>query len=260
MGNRLVKNLTDYFGLRPHLQDPWKFVWSRKTEQADRDPEIRFKAGFTVRCADAHVDRQTLNGIFGRDEYRLNGVAPGSLDTVVDVGANIGLFSIRVAPLARRVVAFEPLPDHFKILQGNLSDPRFQHVVPVQKALSGTRGPMDLWVSPNPGGHSILRDVAQGSTSIRVEGVTFREIFADHSIERCDLLKIDCEGAEYESLAAMPDELWPRIGRISLEFHQGPAGWDGAKLAEFLRGRGYRCDILFRGHHPNQGYIFASRP
>jgi FkbM family methyltransferase len=257
VANRLVKNLTDYFGLRRHLRDPWKFVWSRKTAEADHEPEIRFKAGFTVRCAVPHVDRQTLNGIFGRDEYRLRGFADGSFDTVVDVGANIGLFSIRVAPLARRVVAVEPLPDHFRILQSNLAP--FRHVVPVQKAVSGTRGPIDLWVSPNPGGHSILRDVAKGTASVRVDAVTFRDLFADHSIERCDLLKIDCEGAEYESLAAMPDDLWPRIARIHMEFHQGPPGWDGARLAEFLRGRGYRCDVVARGHHRDQGHLFAVR-
>jgi FkbM family methyltransferase len=206
------------------------------------------------------VDRQTLNGIFGRDEYRLNGFADGSLDTVVDIGANIGLFSIRVAPLARRIIAYEPLPDHFKLLQANLSAPNFRHVVSVQKALAGKAGPLDLWVSPNPGGHSILRDVAGGGAgSVRVEAATFREIFADHSIERCDLLKIDCEGAEYESLAAMPADLWPRIDRIHLEFHRGPPGWDGGKLAEFLRGKGYRCDVVVRDHHPDQGHLFASR-
>ena len=257
--NRLVKNLSDYLGLRPHLQEPWKFVWSRKTAEADREPEIRFKAGFTVRCAEPHTDRQTINGIFGRDEYRLNGFADGGFDTIVDVGANIGLFSIRAAPLARRIVAYEPLPDHFKILRQNLSDPRFRHVTPVQKALSGKSGPADLWVSPNPGGHSLLPVAAKGTSSVRVDAVTFRDVFAEHAIERCDLLKLDCEGAEYESLAAMPSELWPRIARIHLEYHQGPPGWDGGKLGEFLRGQGYRCDVVARGHHRDQGYIFASR-
>lgn len=257
MGNRLLKNLADYFGLRPYLHAPWKFVWSRKTAEADENTEVLFKAGFTVRLADAHVDRQTLNGIFGRDEYRLNGLQ--GLDTVVDVGANIGLFSIRVAPLARRVVAVEPLPDHFKILKANLSDARFRHVITVPKALSGTRGPLDLWVSPNPGGHSILRDVARGSGSVRVDATTLRDLFADQSIERCDLLKLDCEGAEYESLSSVPDDLWPRIARIHLEFHQGPPGWDGEKLAAMLRERGYRCDLVARGHHPDQGHLFASR-
>jgi FkbM family methyltransferase len=256
--NRLLKNLRDYLGLRPHLQDPWKFVRSRKTAAADHDPEIRFK-GFTVRCAVPHVDRQTVNGIFGRDEYRLNGMAPGSLDTVVDIGANIGLFSIRAAPLARRVVALEPLPDHFALLQENLRDPRFRHVVAVPKALSGRSGPLDLWVSPNPGGHSILPDVAKGTSAIRVDAVTFRDLFADHSIDRCDLLKIDCEGAEYESLAAMPDELWPCIRRIHMEFHQGPPGWSGETLAALLRERGYRVDLVAREHHPDQGHLFAAR-
>jgi len=259
VANRLLKNLADYFGLRRHLRDPWKFVWSRKSAEAGTTADVSFKAGFAVRLADAYADRQTLNGIFGRDEYRLNGFADRSLDTIVDVGANIGLFSIRAAPLARRIIAVEPLPDHFKILQSNLSDPRFRHVAPVQKALSGTSGTLELWVSSNPGGHSILREVAHGSSSVRVEATTLRDLFADHAIERCNLLKLDCEGAEYESLAATPEDLWARIDRIHLEFHPGPPGWTGEKLAALLRERGYRCDLRARVHHPDRGHLFASR-
>src|SRR5262249_42402621 len=105
----------------------------------------------------------------------------------------------------------------------------------------------------------LSRDVAKGTSTVQVQAITLHELFIGHSIERCGLLKLDCEGAEYESLAAIPPELWPRIDRIHLEFHQGPPGWDGRQLAEFLSGHGYRCDVAFRDHHPSQGYLFASR-
>lgn len=255
---RILKNFRDYFALRAWLKDPWTFVWTRKAPMPDGDFDVAFKDGYSVRCHAPHIDRQVLNGIFARDEYRLNGTAPGSWDTVLDVGANIGLFSVRVAPLAKRVLSFEPMPENFKYLKANTSLERFRHVVPIAKAVSGTSGLLDLFVSSNPGGHSMIPG-AVGTTKVQVEATTFRQIFEEHRIERCSLLKMDCEGAEYESLSAMPAELWPKIERIHLEFHQGPAGWDGPKLGAFLRERGYRCEVLPRSRHPEKGNMFAVR-
>lgn len=253
---RFLKNLKDYLALRAHLKEPWKFVSTRKTPMPDGDFTIEFKDGTHVRGFSPRFDRQVFNGIFARDEYRLNAVAPGAWDTVLDVGANIGLFSVRVAPLARRILSFEPMPQNFKYLQANVE--RFRHVVPIPKAVAGKPGTLDLHLSANTGAHSVV-STRVGETKIQVEAVTFQQIFAEHSIERCNLLKMDIEGAEYDSLSAMPAELWPKIDRIHLEYHEGPAGWDGPKLAAFLRERGYRCEEVPRSRHVEKGNLFASR-
>ncbi len=256
---RIIKNIRDYFALRAWLQEPWNFVWTRKSPMPDGDFDVAFKGGYSVRCHSPHIDRQVLSGIFARDEYRLDGHPAGGWDTVLDVGANIGLFSVRVAPLAKRVLSFEPMPDNFKYLKTNMSGDRLRHVVPIAKAVSGKAGTIDLFVSRNPGAHSMIADAAVGTTKVQVEAITFEQIFAEHKIERCSLLKMDCEGAEYESLSAMPAGLWPTIDRIHLEYHQGPAGWDGPRLAAFLRERGYRCDVVPRSRHPKKGNLYAVR-
>lgn len=254
---QLIKSLKDYLALRAYLKEPWRFVTTRKSPMPNGDFTIELKDGSRVHGFTPRIDRQVFNGIFARDEYRLNATAPGSWDTVLDVGANIGIFSVRVAPLARRVLSFEPMPQNFKYLQRNVE--RFRHVVPVPKAVSGKPGMLDLYVSDNTGGHSVIAESRVGEAKIQVEAVTIQQIFAEHSIERCNLLKMDIEGAEYESLSAIPAELWPKIDRIHLEYHQGPAGWDGEKLAVFLRERGYRCDIVRRTRHADKGNLFAGR-
>lgn len=254
---RILKSLKDYFALRSHLKEPWKFVSTRKDPMPEGDFTIELKDGSQVRGFSPRFDRQVFNGIFARDEYRLNAVAPGAWDTVLDVGANIGLFSVRVAPLARRVLSFEPMPQNFKYLKANVE--RFRHVLPIAKAVSGKPGTLDLYVSGNTGAHSVVAESRVGDTKIQVEAVTFQQIFAEHSIERCNLLKMDIEGAEYDSLSAIPAELWPKIDRIHLEYHQGPAGWDGEKLAALLRERGYRVDVVPRSRHVEKGNLFASR-
>lgn len=250
---RLLKNLGDYFALRAYLREPWAFVWSGK-----RDGEFaaEFREGFTVRGPSSSYDRQLLNDIFARDTYRVNGIAPGSWETVLDVGANIGLFSIRVAPLARRVLAFEPMASNFGYLSANVG--RFRQVVPIGKAVAGIPGAVDLHVSKNPGAHSLL-PTGDAIEKVRVDAVTFGQIFSEHAIDRCSLLKMDCEGAEYESLAAMPAEIWPRIDRVHLEYHAGPPGWNGERLAALLRERGFRCEIVPRSRHADKGNLYAGR-
>lgn len=257
---RLLKNLRDYWALRAHLREPWAFMQALKSPQPDGDFEVAFKDGFSVRCQSPRIDRHVLKGIFARDEYRLNGRAAGAWDTVLDIGANIGLFSVRVAPLARRVFAYEPMPGNFKYLTANLAGERFRHVVPVAKAVSGKPGTLDLFVSDkNPAAHTMIAGAQEGGTKVSVEAVTFGQIFAEHRIERCNLLKMDIEGAEYDSLQGMPDDHWARIDRIHMEYHPGPAGWDREKLAAFLRERGYAVELVPHRRHPEYGNLFATR-
>ena len=257
--SRILKTFRDYFALRAHLRSPWAFVRSRKSPRPAGEVEIPFKNGFTVRCHTPHIDLQVLNGIFARDEYRLNGYPDGGWDTVIDIGAHIGLFSIRVAPLARRVLSFEPMPQNFQHFQQNVAGERFRHVIPIPKAVSGKAGPIDLYVSKNSGHHSMLVGAAEGSEKVRVEAVTLAQVFEEHRIERCSLLKLDCEGSEYDILSAVPDALWPRIERIHMEYHPGPPGWDGEKLEAFLRERGYACERVPRSRHAGLGNMFATR-
>lgn len=255
---RIVNNLRDYFALRSYLRDPWRFVWTRKQRMPDGDFELALKDGRSIRCNSPLVDRQVFNGIFARDEYRLNPYPPGGWDTVIDIGAHIGLFTIRVAPLAKRVLSFEPMPDSFKYLEGNVGAPDTRHVTPIRKAVSGQSGTLDLFVAANSGMHTMLSQ-GEGSTRVTVEAVTLAQVFAEHKIERCDLLKLDCEGAEYGILGAVPADLWPRIQRIHMEYHPGVPGWDEQKLVALLRQNGYRCDLVPRGRHPGLGNLYASR-
>jgi hypothetical protein len=75
---------------------------------------------------------------------------------------------------------------------------------------------------------------------------------------RCDFLKLDCEGAEYAILRqAEADGTLARIGRISMEYHDGVTDGSGAWLADFLRARGFSVALEPNPAHDHIGFLRA---
>lgn len=256
-----LSDLIDWFVLRRHVADPWAFLRLRKKPPAEPFYDIAFRNGGTFRIRTRPGDRHTFHRLWARDEYRLKGLAPGSLGTVVDIGAHIGAFAVRAASLASRVLCYEPAPENLALLRRNVA--RYPNVEVHPLAVAGRRGPVRLYLRENPAAHSLLPGGSGASfNAISVEGISLEDIFREHAVERCDFLKLDCEGAEYEILYAAPRELWRRIARVALEYH--PAGdadprGSGEALAGYLDQMGYRTELRPSKHHPRKGLLFAER-
>lgn len=207
-----------------------------------------------------YVDAWTILQVVGRNDY---GVRPlEDWRVVLDVGANIGTFSVLAAAAAPRatVHSYEPSGDTCALLRANLAlNGLAARVVVHQQALAGRAGPVALFV-PEP---TALRSTQPGRAgpghpTTTVEAVTLAQTFGDNGLDRCDFLKMDCEGAEYEILAACPPDLFARIERIALEFHE----WGGAhhgQLVEILERHAFGVTSVYDELDHDTGYIFARR-
>jgi FkbM family methyltransferase len=146
-------------------------------------------------------------------------VAPG--ETVIDIGAHIGAFTVYAATVCRasRVFAFEPHPDNFRMLTRNVAANNLTGVTAINEAVAGKSGSGRLQLhASNSGGHRLT--TVPGSDAISVKCVSLEEVLSRFGIERADYVKIDCEGAEYDILLNTPPEVMARIGRISMEYHR----------------------------------------
>lgn len=159
-----------------------------------------------------------------RDDYGLQGLALNPGDVVVDVGAHVGMFSIFAAlrfPEAR-IFAFEPDPANFANLTANLALNEVTRVVAQNLAITADGRQFSISApATNTGGAGGFRKAAAGESVAVIRSVTLDEAFARHGIDRCALLKIDCEGAEHEILKTAG--VLGRVERLSGEFH-GNAG------------------------------------
>jgi FkbM family methyltransferase len=175
-------------------------------------------------------------------------IEPGN--TVIDIGANIGVFAIFAATRAAavRVFSYEPFPENMKWLRNNIRLSGLKNVQARQQAVGAESGIRTLQISPhNWIVHSLFGDNGDAN-QLSVECVSFDEVMNQHGIECCDLLKLDCEGSEYEILQKCAPETLKRVRRIVGEYHEGPhIEGTGEGLCRFLESRSFRVDNFHPG-------------
>ncbi len=121
----------------------------------------------------------------------------GKKDLVfLDIGANIGLVSIYAVPFCKRIVALEPSPDVFPVLQHMTK--RYDIIEPYPRALATTDGLCTFFV--NDINSTASSSVNTYGHKIEVIGRTLKSILVEYRLDHVDVCKIDAEGAEGESL------------------------------------------------------------
>ena len=184
-------------------------------------------------------------------------------DTVIDIGAHIGSFSIFAARDAQggKVYSFEPDPANFAQLTKNINANRAVNVTASQRAVYATSG--EAYLSQNILNSAERSLYQKGGKRVRVPTTTLLDIFSEYNIATCNLLKLDCEGAEYDILFGAPRELFGRIEKIVMECHtpsyfniENPKYTPENMLAH-LNQCGFETNIIYENRI--HGLIFAKR-
>ena len=163
--------------------------------------------------------------------------------TFIDVGANIGAYSLFVAARAgrrARILAVEPQPEVFARLSFNIAQNPFGTVKAVACALADKPGELTLFIDPTTRGESSVRILnSSAGTSVKVPAMTLLSLVEGEGYERIDAIKLDVEGAEdlilEPFLRDAPQALWP--GFIIIE--DSRQRWQ-TDLAGLLERSGYK--------------------
>ncbi|HKG94574.1 MAG TPA: FkbM family methyltransferase [Gemmatimonadaceae bacterium] len=220
-------------------------------------PVFRLSAGerLAVRRRPA-ADLDTAYEIFVSEVYRSpRPIARESVRRVVDLGANVGYsctYFLRAFPNAR-VVAFEPHPEHVRLLRANLSRNGALDRVTVHATAAGTRDE-DAFLSDAETVSSIGAGGGTGQLPVRVE-----DFFAAVGPEPIDLLKMDIEGGEYDLLADARFDALP-VRALVLEWHKTPLHADAPRWCERrLAEAGFDCVPIEDAARTENGFIWAYR-
>lgn len=175
-------------------------------------------------------------------EYRWPSLTPEPGWRVVDVGANIGVFSLWAERLGADVTAYEPEPRTFASLVTNVAGRR---ISPRQAALVGKAVPtVRLYLSEVDSTRNTVagKEIESGERLgdfVDVPTVTLEDVVGSG----CDLLKLDCEGAEFESVLHADDDTLRRAQRIILEFHR--IAGSPEVIVDRLEAAGLKVNVLW---------------
>jgi FkbM family methyltransferase len=182
-------------------------------------------------------------------------------DIVVDIGANIGVFSIFAsARTDNKVYAFEALRSNIDFLNKNIAVNQIKNIIPIEMAVCGRTGNAHLFLSGLSGGHYLCDANTRINSAhfITVPATTLEQIFSDYRIARINFLKIDCEGSEGVIFTSTGWEYFKRIDKIAVEFHDTISLLNRYGLEKHLKQYGFKTRMRsFR--KTSCGYIYAWR-
>ena len=225
---------------------PLEFIRAYLAQRSPRGDVVETRGGLRILLSGHPHDAITVFVVFIRGDY--GRIAPGSV--VADVGANIGVFALWAAHCgAKRVLAFEPSASTFALLQRNVEENGLQDVIEAHRAavygVDGAQVPF----ARNGSMYSAIGDDSDGESDL-VPTVTLNTIVR-RAGGRVDLLKLDCEGAEYAAIEAAD---LGGVGEVKLEYHRGRAD----QLIAWFEDRSFRV-AMWRPANEELGNLWAIR-
>lgn len=169
--------------------------------------------------------------------------------TVVDIGANVGyfsLFALNKYP-GVRVLSFEPMPNNFKLQsEYRLHFPEADWILH-NFAVSGTEGSIRLNYDPSD---SFTTDASIFNASghveqVEVKCISLEKVMNENGLKQIDFLKLDCEGSEYGILYLAPPGVLEKISVMAVETHAGTQPDENLpSLNRFLQKQGYSTNVM----------------
>lgn len=197
-----------------------------------------------------------LWGIVFKKEYSVN-LKPNA-PLIIDCGSHIGLTVLyfkKIYPKAK-IIAIEPNPENFKLLELNIKQNSLQDIRTVHAALSNREGIGNLYINRNNPNwtwdNSVINNKSKTNQAIRVKTVRLSKFIRKNT----DLIKLDIEGAEGMVLREAGSEL-RKVGNIVIEFHPkiAPRTNHIRAIVKLLQRHKFKVNIYQNGKEINENNI-----
>lgn len=202
---------------------------------------------------ETEADESVYEEIFVDRDYRVLDQYLKKADFVLDIGAHIGLFALYAMVLgAKQVWSYEPEERNFALLKKHLKENRIKGVNPKNLAIVGGDDKKQFYVNEDSHNHSFF---AEGEAK-NVNQMQVGRLF--DKFEHCDVLKMDCEGMEFEIIEAMDQKQFSKVSTIYIEYHEFRNGFEAAKLELILRKHYKKVQIFPSRYDKRMGFVIAT--
>jgi len=191
MMKTLYKIAKQTFNIR--LFDNPMYIYIRKNFIVSKSTKIN---GYTLYLDELDSLNLSINREYEPFETKLFVENVHEGDVVVDIGANIGYYTVLASKQVGnmgKVYAFEPDPTNFELLKKNVKENECTNVIMEQKAVSDKNGAVKLYVSKSNAGDHRVFNSGDGRKSIDIPAVSLDEYFTNKKI---NVIKMDVQGYE----------------------------------------------------------------
>ncbi len=205
-------------------------------------------------------DYAIANELFLDHQYRFcDKTIKEAKNCIIDIGGHLGFFSIMATTLNPNVTIylFEPHMGNYEILKANLKNNRIKNVIPKQLAVSSVIGQTQLLLSKEDLNHSLTKAIEPTGETQIIQTTTLERIYQKNRIQKVDLLKLDCEGCEFDVIYNAPDEIFKKTDNIFLEYHDWTDGENHNKLKSFLESKGYKVSDFPNSKMQELGFLWC---
>lgn len=230
----------------------WTAYWRNKV--ANQDYNIYYTRRQHLKIEVPSALGGIFKEIFMDDFYELKRMKNkiNSSSVVFDIGTNAGYFALFVSEKIgpAEIHCFEPFPPNYKLLSSNVrNNTSLQEKVTLNNKALAAPGVLsiDLFFdtselfSPTA---SIVREFEKANNLVKVEAIDLEKYCSDHKVETIDLLKMDCEGAEYDIFLNLRTEFFLKIKNIYMETHDLDDQKNTSALSTLFRHEGFKVEIF----------------
>ena len=219
------------------FKKPFPLIQHYRYRTSPSEKRIQLRDGKQLILSNHRLDPLVLFQVFCERVYTTDWN-----DVIVDVGANIGLFSLYAAfNSAQKVHAFEPNREAYNVMLENIRRNNLQTIIiPHNYAVTSRSSEVvSIPKAASPQNRISYKNVGRDQDEYElVNTISLDDIVSRENMSRVDLLKMDCEGSEYEILEGMSESTFSKINRIIVEYHDGKVG----ELTEKLKQHGFKLE------------------
>lgn len=165
-------------------------------------------------CCTAWIKQELENDSY---QFEKIGFKPG--DIVLEIGGNVGMVAIYLAiKYGTQVFSYEPIPENNVNFNRNITLNK-KHVFLHKKAIWNKS---EFYITLNKNNTGSSRETTESGLEnsdayYKVPAITLEQAFIENYIDKCKLLKMDCEGAEYTIFQDFT--AWDKIEYLTIEIH-----------------------------------------